>query len=239
MRYNQLYTLVALPVFSSVALAFSVDFFSPGFPHRAGGSSSLSFSGDYPALVNVKLAVQHKDGTLHVVNTSYNVRSTGLSTISFPKDSKPGINYWLIAVDPNKVENYATVGPFTLTDIMDSTSPSASVSADSSEVYRTIGPDRPSPTSTIKPTVGPSGTIIDGNRHNDNPTGDGNGQNDGKSLSSEATIGIAVGGGAAAMILVLIIYVSTVEKQLDLLPNLNVLLNSSTVALFVQKNCGA
>lgn len=228
MRYKQICALITLPLFSSSVLAFGFQFTSPGFPHHAGSFSPVSFSRDSPASVSVKLAVQNKDGNLHVVDTSYNVQTTGMpALVNFPSSSEPGINYWLVAVDPSNSQNYATLGPFTVVDRMGSFNPSTSVSADSAEVYQTIAPtssNSPSSATVIGPSSGTGATNSsptanptrspDGNQSTTNgakssSTPGGQDENGDKSLSTGAIIGISVGGAAGAVILVLTIYVST------------------------------
>lgn len=214
-----------IPLFANAAWAFDVSFFfSSSSTVYSGTLLSLQFH-DAPSLVNVKFAVQNPDNTLTSIesSTNFNVAPSSFSTqVRVSNDIKPGINYFVVAVDVKNPEIYATYGPFSIFQPLGDL-PSASITVDSGIAYATgggalpsatgqISSPKPSNTPTPTPTPTASSTSKGSTTGTSEPaskTSSERGGDDGSfvKLTLGAIVGIAVGGALGGAMIGLLAYV--------------------------------
>lgn len=216
---------ILMPFFANAALAFEVSRFFSRTNVYSGTTLSLQFR-DAPSLVNVKFAVQNPDNTLTSIesSTNFNVAPSSFSTNVRVSDGiKPGINYFVVAVDVKNPENYATNGPFSIYEPLGDL-PSASITVNSGTAYATGGgsaalPSATGQTSASKPTDTPTPTPTASSTSKGSATGTSEpasktssdrGGDDGSfiKLTLGAIVGIAVGGALGGAIIGLLAYVS-------------------------------
>lgn len=211
-------TLILL-LLVNAALSFDIALFFPGSTVYSGTSLQLRIQNG-PSRVNVKFAVQNTDNTLTSIESStvYNVAPDSMATVvRVSNDIKPGINYWVVAVDASNAESYATYGPFSIFQMLGG-NPSASVTVGSGTSYATAGGSAATPsatgqTSSSKPTSTASSTTkgsATGTSESTPKSSPGEGDDPGSliKLSLGTIVGIAVGGAVGGAILGLLAYVS-------------------------------